>query len=227
MLNQEGIRAVIFDLDGTLVDTAPDFVIVVNQLLNENDRPPLHKDVIRQYLSYGAGELVRIAFGIDQSHEDFDRLKFRLLELYTLNFNVLSRPFPGIETLIGNLAARGIVWGVATHKPAMYAIPLMSRLNILPSPQCVICPEDVSMRKPHPDSLFLACAKIGCDPSEIIFIGDHRRDIECGKRAGCITISAAYGYIGNEENVLDWGADHCVANVDSIWNIITDLQREL
>lgn len=219
---QGKIRAVIFDLDGTLVDTAPDFVAVINHLLKESNRPELHEDIIRQYISYGPTEMIKVAFGIDQSHINFQCLRLRLIELYGAHCAVFSKPFPGIEKLINDLAAHGIVWGVATHKPAIYTIPLISHLKILPSPQCIICPDHVSMRKPHPESLFLACEQIGCLPSEVIFIGDHRRDIECGKSAGCITVSAGYGYIGNLENINEWGGDYCVDNVESIWNIIKE-----
>ena len=223
-MKRRKISAVIFDLDGTLVDTAPDYVAVVNQLLVENNVPTLKPSLIRQHLSYGATELIRVFFGIGPTHNEFQRLKLRLLEIYSANLAVRSHPFLGIDSLIKHLGEHGISWGIATHKPAIYTIPLISQLKLSPPPQCIICPDDVVMRKPNPESLFLAASKIGCSPEDMIFIGDHRRDIECGKQAGCLTIAAAYGYIRQEDDIKEWGADYCVENADSIWDIVSILR---
>lgn len=214
------IRAVIFDLDGTLLDTAPDFIVVVNKLRAEYQHPPLPDDVIRNGVSNGSKALIKLAFGIDESTVEFEPLRLRLLELYLANIAVYTAPFPGITHLLAQLAAHNIDWGIATNKPAAYTIPLMAALDMQPAPQSVICPDHVSRSKPDPEALFLASQQLNCSPSEIIFIGDHKRDIDCGKSAGSITIAAAYGYIDNDDNIESWNADYCVNHADEIWPIV-------
>ncbi len=214
------IRAVMFDLDGTLLDTAPDFIVVVNKLRAEYQHSPLPDDMIRNGVSNGSKALIKLAFGIDESAAEFEPLRLRLLELYLANIAVYTAPFPGITHLLAKLAAHNIDWGIATNKPAAYTIPLMAALDMQPAPQSVICPDHVLRSKPAPEALFLASQQLGCAPSEIIFIGDHKRDIDCGKSAGSITIAAAYGYIDNNDDIRSWNADHCVNHADEIWPII-------
>jgi len=219
MQNQKKIRAVMFDLDGTLLDTAPDFIAVVNALLQENEREELPHYMIRASVSNGSKAMVMMAFAIEEAHETFQPLRARLLELYTQHIAVFTQPFPGIQELLNKLAEHNIPWGIATNKPAAYTVPLMEQLNIQPAPAIVICPDHVQDSKPHPESLFLAARELGCTPQEIIYIGDHARDIECGKRAESITIAAAYGYIGNE-NIDSWQADYRVDHAEEIWPIV-------
>lgn len=214
------IRAVMFDLDGTLLDTAPDFIVVVNQLLIEQQRPTLAAETIRASVSNGSKALIKLAFGIDENNEQFEPLRQRLLELYLQNHSVHTKPFPGINTLIEQLAAHNIAWGIATNKPALYTLPLMVDMNMQPPPASVICPDHVSRPKPDSESLFLASSQLGCTPEEIIFVGDHKRDIDCGKGAGSITIAAAYGYVDEGDDPASWNADYCVNHADEIWPII-------
>lgn len=209
-----------FDLDGTLLDTAPDFVAIVNALLAEHKRPPLPEAQIRACVSNGARALVTMAFDIDETYPSFHALRLRLLELYIDHLAVFTKPFPGIEDLLRKLAQHNIAWGIATNKPAIYTSAILLKLDLQPIPASVICPEHVKESKPAPDSLFLAAEQIGCTAAQIIYIGDHQRDIECGKRAGSITIAAAYGYIDDEKNIADWQADYCVNSADEIWPIV-------
>lgn len=220
MSNAKKIRAVMFDLDGTLLDTAPDFVVIVNMLLQEHNRPPLPEEKIRACVSNGARALVAMAFDIDETYPTFQALRLRLLELYIDHLAVYTKPFPGIENLLRTLANHNIAWGIATNKPAIYTSAILNKLNLHPIPASVICPEHVKESKPNPESLFLAAEQIGCTPQEIIYIGDHQRDIECGKRAGSITIAAAYGYVDDKIEVDDWQADYRVEHADEIWPIV-------
>lgn len=220
MSNAKKIRAVMFDLDGTLLDTAPDFVVIVNMLLQEHNRPPLPEEKIRACVSNGARALVAMAFDIDETYPTFQALRLRLLELYIDHLAVYTKPFPGIENLLHTLANHNIAWGIATNKPAIYTSAILNKLNLHPIPASVICPEHVKESKPSPESLFLAAEQIGCTPQEIIYIGDHQRDIECGKRADSITIAAAYGYVDDKVEVDDWQADYRVEHADEIWPIV-------
>lgn len=223
MLPSKPVRAVMFDLDGTLLDTAPDFVVVLNQLLEENQRPALPADLIRASVSNGARALVSLGFGIDDQDPQFESLRVRLLELYTLHIAVHTQLFPGISELLHKLQQHNIAWGIATNKPSAYTHQLLQALQIQPAPLSIICPEDVKERKPHPESMFLAAEHAGCATSEIVYVGDHKRDIDCGRDAGAITIAAAYGYIEADDDIATWQADYCVNHADEIWPIIERL----
>lgn len=214
------IRAVMFDLDGTLLDTAPDFIEVLNQLRTEEGLRELPADAIRSGVSNGSKALITLAFAIDESDPQFERLRQRLLTLYLAHLAVYTKPFAGITQLLNTLAAHNIAWGIATNKPAIYTLPLMAELALEPAPASIICPDHVTRSKPDPESLILAGQQLGCTPQEIIYIGDHKRDIDCGKGAGSITIAAAYGYLNENEKATAWQADYCVNHADEIWPIV-------
>ena len=152
------LRAVLFDLDGTLLDTAPDFVTAVNLLRAEHGREPLPGEPIRRTVSHGARALVRLAFGIGEEDPAFEPLRQRLLALYEAHLLVDTVPFPGIAELLQALAARGIRWGVVTNKPNYLAEPLLARAHLEPPADVLVCPDHVSRTKPDPEPLLLACA---------------------------------------------------------------------
>ena len=200
------LKAVIFDLDGTLVDTADEFVIVVQALRAEHDREAMDPERIRASVSNGARALVALALDIVEEEPVFEEKRQRLLELYSGVLGSVARPYPGIEALIGELERRGIGWGISTNKPRAYTDPLLERLAMRPEPGSVVCPDDVRERKPHPESLYRNCRELNCGPHQAVYIGDHQRDIEAGRRAGMYTIAAAYGYIEPDDDPFSWGA---------------------
>ena len=204
------LRAVLFDLDGTLVDTADEFVPAVQALRAEHGFAPMPPERIRANVSNGARALVEIGLEIDADSPGFEEKRQRLLALYAEVLGTLATPYPGIESLLHKLAANGIAWGIATNKPRPYTEPLLERLDLQPPPGSVVCPEDVTDRKPHPESLYLNCRELGCRPHEAVYIGDHARDIAAGKSAGVFTIAAAYGYIEPHDSAEQWGANRCV-----------------
>ena len=208
------LRAVIFDLDGTLVDTADEFVVVVQALRAEHGLEPMDAGRIRQTVSNGARALVTLGLGLAEDHPHFEDRRLRLLELYSEVLGSTARTYPGIPPLLKELQARGIAWGVATNKPRAYAAPLRQALQLMEANpgkhdrcQSLVCPDDVKDRKPHPESLYLNCREINCAPHEAIYIGDHLRDVEAGRRAGMYTIAAGYGYIEPDDDPVSWGAD--------------------
>ena len=201
------LKAVVFDLDGTLVDTADEFIIVVQALRAEHGLDAMDENLIRSTVSSGARALVHLGLNIHETDPVFESKRLRLLELYSEVLGSAARPYPGIEPLIARLEQRGIAWGISTNKPRAYTAPLMQSLNLSPAPSCVVCPDDVKETKPHPEPLYLSCKQIGCAPHQAIYIGDHRRDIEAGRRAGMYTIAAAYGYIEAGDDPSDWGAN--------------------
>lgn len=214
------LAAVMFDLDGTLLDTAPDFILIVNQLLQQEGRAALPDDIIRAGVSNGSNALIRLAFGINETDPAFEVLRQRLLALYLDNIAVGTQLFPGMQTLLTQLAEHNIPWGIATNKPFIYTEPLMRELDIRPAPATIICPEHVVRSKPDPASMYLAAEQLGCTPAQILFIGDHKRDIDCGRAAGSLTMAAAYGYIDASDDPQQWQADHLVNHADEIWPIV-------
>jgi len=202
------LRAVIFDLDGTLVDTADDFVPVVQRLREEAGLAPMESARIRASVSNGASALVSLALGLDASDSVFESRRQRLLDLYAGILGHHARPYPGMRELLRDLASRNIAWGIATNKPRYLTLPLLERLAL--DAGSVVCPEDVRQRKPHPESLERACRELACAPREAVYIGDHARDVEAGRRAGLYTVAAAYGYIEAGDSAASWGADALV-----------------
>ncbi|SEQ85135.1 phosphoglycolate phosphatase [Amphritea atlantica] len=222
-MNKALPEAVLFDLDGTLLDTAPDFHHVINQLLAEQQQPPVSYDFLRGYVSNGARAMVCAAFQTDEHTTDFDALHQRMLELYLQHLDVDTKPFPGIQNLLNWLGENSIPWGIVTNKPECYTTPLMQGLNLQPAAGTVICPDHVREKKPHPEALFLACDELGTTPERSVYIGDHRRDIEAGLNAGMQTIAVSYGYIDSGENIASWNSHYRVDHADEIRPILETL----
>ena len=200
------IRTVLFDLDGTLADTAPDLAHTLNTLLVEEGRAALAYETIRPEVSHGAGALVRLGFG-DVTDEEFERLRRRFLALYAENLVRETRLFPGMNELLSELKRRGLNWGIVTNKPAFLTEPLMARLGLSWPPASIVSGDSTGNRKPHPEPMLLACTQAGSEPAQCLYVGDAERDIEAGRRAGMRTLVALFGYISKEERPERWGAD--------------------
>jgi len=214
------LKAVLFDLDGTLLDTVPDFVTVLNKLLVEEKKPPLDYNSIRNTVSNGARALVQLGFQLPETHSDFERLRQRLLTLYSQHLADETTAFPGIDESLRFIAQQQLAWGVVTNKPALYTESLMSKMVFPLAPKTIICPDHVTHSKPHPEALLLACKQLNIQPREAIYIGDHRRDIEAGRNAGMTTIACSYGYIEPHDNITDWQANYIVAHGNDIIPIL-------
>jgi 2-phosphoglycolate phosphatase len=221
------IKAVFFDLDGTLVDTAPDFVATVNQLAREYQRAPVDEESIRVSVSEGARALVKLTFDIDEDHPDFESRHQRLLTIYNSHMGNHCRLFSGMEDILVALNQQQLPWGIITNKPLRFSEPLMARLALRYPPCLLLCPDHVSLPKPDPEAIHLACRHMDCNANEIIYIGDHHRDILCGNRAGSTTIAAAYGYIKPNERVHQWQADYIANTVNDIWPIIEKIAKPM
>ena len=192
------IECVLFDLDGTLVDTAPDFVIALNLLLAQHGKQALDACVISRTVSDGAKALVSLGFGIDDKAEGFAPLHTDLLALYLKQIETTrSVLYPGMESLLDSLERAGIPWGIVTNKPRLYATALLSRLSLLSRCPVLVCPDDVEEKKPHPESLFLALSTLQCKPERCVYIGYHIRDMQAAKNADLIAIAASYGYLAD------------------------------
>ena len=213
-------QAVLFDLDGTLLDTAPDFLTSTNLLLSKKGMPLLNENDIRWLVSHGSAGIIRNAFKIDEAHQDFEPTRQELLALYKANLADQTRPFEGINELLLELGRQQTPWGIVTNKPELYTLAILEQLPLSPSPSTIICPDHVTNTKPDPESIILACNQLGIEPKDTVYIGDHLRDIEAGLKAGTTTIAAAYGYISDEEDTSSWGAHHTVTCATQLHDLI-------
>lgn len=213
---QPPLQAVLFDLDGTLVDTADDFIPVVQTLRAENGLAPLPAAQICSQVSNGARALVRLALGLEDTATEFEHWRQRLLTLYGEVVGQHAEVYPPLRGLVRELQSRGVAWGIATNKPRLYTEALLARLQMNPAPGSVVCADDVPESKPHPAMLERALAELRASAAHSIYVGDHRRDMEAGQRAHMHTIAVSYGYLGPGDEPQDWGADRVVHTADEL-----------
>ena len=201
--------AVLFDLDGTLLDTAPDLGAAVNHVLASCQWPLLCDKRVRHIASEGALGLLKAGFGEEElARRDNQQLRQQLLDFYADHLYEGTRPYPGMVELIRWLNQEGIRWGIVTNKPAFLTEPLMAQVQELPNCGVIVSADTLPVRKPHPDPLFYACDKLSVSAKESLYVGDHIRDIEAGRAAGMQTIIAGWGYIDPDEEISGWQADH-------------------
>jgi len=218
-LNGAEYNAVLFDLDGTLVDTAPDMVAALHLLQREHSVILSPYELARSNVSNGAIGLLRVGFP-ELEIEFGDEMHQLYLERYADNICVESRVFAGIIELLDQLEGLGCPWGVVTNKPEYLTLPLLAALKLADRSGCVISGDTLSVRKPDPAPLLLACDIIGVDPGMAIYVGDAGRDIEAGQRAGMATIAAGYGYITEDDDPREWDADVIATSTEELAQIV-------
>ena len=188
------IKAVLFDLDGTLLDSAPDLVTTLNHLRTGLGLGAVPLDDLRHFASRGAIGLIKA--GMPPSDEEtLAAWRASFLSHYEKNSYVHSRPFDGVEPLLAELVRRGIAWGIVTNKMEYLTFPILEKAGWLSSASAVICGDTLANSKPHPGPVLAACEKIGVDPADTLMVGDDPRDVEAGRRAGSSTAFALYGYV--------------------------------
>ena len=207
MSSSTPIRTVLFDLDGTLLDTAPDLAYALNCVLQEQGREPLPFEVIRPVVSHGAIAITRLGFGLEPEHPDFAPLRERLLQIYLDNIARETRVFPGMSDLLDTIESQGMNWGVVTNKPARFTEPLMEALDLSARAACIVSGDTCTNRKPHPEPILYGCELAGSTAPQCLYVGDAERDIEAGRRAGLRTVVALFGYLGEADNPETWQAD--------------------
>jgi phosphoglycolate phosphatase len=204
------LRTVLFDLDGTLLDTAPDLANALNQVLIGQGRAPLSFERIRPVVSHGGKALIELGFGIDERHVDFTELRRQLLDVYRANLARETRPFPGMTEVLAGIRARGLNWGVVTNKPAWLTEPLLRELDLFDQAACIVSGDTLEERKPHPAPMLHACRLAGSAAAECLYVGDAERDIEAGRNAGMHTLVALFGYLLDGDDPAAWQADGMV-----------------
>lgn len=220
------LRTVLFDLDGTLADTAPDLAYALNQVLAEQGREPLPFDSIRPVVSHGGIALTRLGFGLEPEHPDFPPLHQRLLAIYSDNIARHTRLFPGMEALLTSIEQRGMNWGVVTNKPARLTEPLLDALGLRQRAACIVSGDTCNNRKPHPEPILYGCHLAGSEAAQCIYIGDAQRDIEAGLRAGLRTVIALFGYIGENDHPEQWQADVLLNTPGEIEDWIAEISAD-
>ncbi len=203
-------QGVFFDLDGTLIDTAPDMGLALNLLLENYQYKPLQMATIRPHVSHGSAALVKLGFGISELDSRFEMLKQEFLELYEKHVAIDSKLFIGMENILASLDAVKIPWGIVTNKPGYLTDQLLSKLDLNHRAASVISGDTLKVRKPHPEPLYRACEIASCSPSRCLYVGDAKRDIEAAKAAGMKSCAALYGYYTDDENPTTWNADYYI-----------------
>jgi len=201
------IRTVLFDLDGTLADTAPDLAYALNLLRRQHGMADMPFEEIRPAASHGSIALLKVGFQSAPGDEGFEELRTAYLDLYEANINTHTTLFPGMAEILDEIEARQLNWGVVTNKPAWLTEPLLEALGIRQRAACVISGDSLPERKPHPAPLLHACQLAGSQAAECIYIGDAERDIVAGHAAGMTTLIAMFGYLSEADQPDNWPAD--------------------
>ena len=202
----EPVRALLFDLDGTLLDSAPDLAAALNRLRRERGMPALREDELRPFASRGAAGMLEAGLpGLEGAASDAARARF--LEIYAAASCHRTRPFPGVETLLKELEGNSVPWGVVTNKIERLTLPILKHLGWYARAGAIVCGDTTPTPKPHPAPVLVACERLAIEPAACAFVGDDPRDVAAGRAAGCVTIGAAWGYLPMGLAGEDLGAD--------------------
>ena len=212
------VDAVLFDLDGTLIDSAPDLAGAANDLRRSHGLPDLPYERLRPMVGSGARGMVGAAFGVLPGDARFETLRDQFLARYEQRFLQETAVFPLMEPLLRALEARGLPWGIVTNKAARFAQPVVAGLRLHKRAVVLICGDTTPHAKPHPAPLLEAARRIGVAPTRCVYVGDDLRDVQAGRSAGMPTIAAAWGYLGAGEAIEAWGADAIIEAPDALLN---------
>lgn len=213
-------QLILFDLDGTLVDTAPDLGHALNIQLERHGKPTLAMDKIRPVASHGSKGLLALGFGLTPDHTDFEQMRSEYLSIYDDVFTRSPVLFDGMETVLENIESKGLAWGIVTNKPRRFTEPLVKSMDLYKRAITVVCGDDAAQPKPNPETLFMACNQAKTKISDALYVGDAERDIQAGRAAGMKTVVAMYGYLDKSDQPQSWLADYFVHRPQDILGLI-------
>jgi len=216
--------ALLFDLDGTLADTAPDLADALNRLRLERGLDAVPETRLRRWTSNGTRGMLQAGLDMTPGHPEYPATARRYLELYAVAPFVRTRLFPGLLEALDEIERLGSCWGVVTNKPRALAEPIMDGLGLSRRMRCLVGGTCASAPKPSPEPLLLACRQASLGPGQCVYVGDDRRDIEAGRAAGMRTIAARWGYLGDDEDVGSWQADAVVEHPSQLMAAVATLQ---
>jgi len=201
------VRAVLFDLDGTLIDSAPDLAGAANEMRLHRGLEPLPYDMLRPMVGAGARGMVGVALQVAPGHADYELLRTEFLDRYELRMLRLTAVFESVQPVLHALRTVGMPWGVVTNKAERFALPVTRALGLFEQAAAVIGGDTTPHTKPHPAPLLEAARRLGVAPELCAYVGDDERDVQAGRAAGMATVAAAWGYLGQGRPVEQWGAD--------------------
>ncbi len=214
------IKAVLFDLDGTLIDTAPDMLTSLNQIIKEEGLKSISLEELRPHVSRGGLAMTKLAFNQFRDEQAIEPLRLRFLDYYLHHIADHSKLFDGFESLLTTCEQRSIAWGVVTNKPAWLTDPLMSALKLDQRSAVTISGDSTTQKKPHPLPLITAATAINTPCDHCLYVGDDPRDIEAGNAANMTTVIAKYGYINDDSNLDSWMADYTIDHPEQILDLL-------
>ncbi len=220
------IKTVLFDLDGTLADTAPDLAAALNAVRQAAGKPALPFEKIRPAVSHGGKALIEVGFDLPPDSDEAEALRLQLLDHYRENIAHHTRLFPGMDKVLSYIEGNGGNWGVVTNKPGWLTEPLMAALELGQRAACIVSGDTLDQRKPHPAPLLHACELAGSLPEHCVYIGDAERDIIAGNHAGMHTLLALFGYLEDADRPHEWGADASVESADDILHWLNNMASE-
>lgn len=210
------VRAVLFDLDGTLADTAADLAGALNRVRADRSLPPVALEVLRPHASHGARGMLGAGFGIDRDHAEFELLRDMFLAHYEATLCDKTQLFDDAERVLSEIERRGLSWGIVTNKASRFTVPLLERLTLGGRTVAIVCGDTTANTKPHPEPLLAAAAMLKIDPADCLYVGDAERDIIAGRAAGMKTLIASYGYLGADDTPEEWSADGAIHSLSEL-----------
>ena len=216
------VSTILFDLDGTLIDTAPDLAHALNLQLKRHGKQPLPFVAIRPFASHGSRGLVGFGFGLTPKDDSFSKMRDEYLSIYDTVFTRSPVLLAGIAYLLQAIENKGLKWGIVTNKPRRFTVGLIESmgLNLESRAACIVCGDDAPQPKPSPATLLMACVQIGVKSESCVYVGDAERDIIAGKAAGMKTVVALFGYIDVTDKPLEWGADAMIQTPKQLMEIL-------
>jgi phosphoglycolate phosphatase len=207
MAGDLAVRGVLFDLDGTLIDSAPDLAGAANRLRADHGLAPLPLETLRPMVGSGARGMVGVAFGVAPGEPRFEPLRDAFLAHYEAGLLQLTRPFDGVDAMLAALEAAGVPWGIVTNKATRFTLPIVAGLGLSQRAAVVVCGDTTPQAKPHPEPLWHAARAMGLAPEDVVYVGDDLRDAQAARAAGMAMLAATWGYLGVADPVHTWGAD--------------------
>ncbi len=217
------IQAILFDLDGTIADTAPDLASAANSLRLADDVPPLPIELLRPFASQGARGLLKEAVGLSPEDPGFEHARLRFLSYYEQNLCVYTRLFPGIEPLLAGIEKRGTPWGIVTNKVEYFAQPLIQKLGLANRCAITVGGDTTPNPKPAPDPLLYAARAIKVAPEACLYVGDDLRDVQAAHAAGMTSVAVRWGYLGDGPPIEQWKAHHLVRTPKDLHDLLETL----
>ena len=214
------VRAVLFDLDGTLIDSAPDLGAAVDKMRLDRGLSSLPPERYRPVAGAGARGLIGVAFGMTPEHAEFAAMREEFCVNYERCMTQNTFAFAGVPELIADLIGLDLPWGVVTNKASRFADPLTRAMPMFASARTVICGDTTAFAKPHPEPLLEASRRLGIEPAHCLYVGDDERDIVAGLAAGMATVAATYGYLGHEADPMAWGAHAVINSPGALWHLL-------